>query len=152
MKTKDMVTAIGIFTVMSLFSNAITTKASSASAILNSIPGLCILAIIALVGMLAGRYIPGGIPAAAWVVTIGCIVTVPGFPGSAWINSQVKLVNFVALCTPILAYAGISIGKDIEAFKKSGWRIVVLACAVFIGTYLASAVIAQMILKMLGQI
>lgn len=152
MSTKDMVTAIGIFTLMSLFSNAITTKAASVDAIIATIPGLCILAIIALAGMLAGRYIPGGIPAAAWVVTIGCIVTVPGFPGAEFINAKVKLVNFVALCTPILAYAGISIGKDIEAFKKSGWRIVVLACAVFIGTYLASAIIAQMILKMLGQI
>ena len=152
MKTKDMVLAIAIFTVMSLFSNAITTKAASVSAILNSIPGLCILAIIALVGMLAGKCIPGGIPAAAWVVTIGCIITIPGFPGSEFINAKVKLVNFVALCTPILAYAGIAIGKDLEAFQKTGWRIVVLACSVFIGTYVASAIIAQAILKALGQI
>ncbi|MCQ2358986.1 MAG: DUF340 domain-containing protein [Phascolarctobacterium sp.] len=152
MKTKDMVLAIAIFTVMSLFSNAITTKASSAAAIINSIPGLCILAIIALAGMIAAKFIPGGIPAAAWVVTIGCLVTVPGFPGAEFINAKVKLVNFVALCTPILAYAGISIGKDLDAFQKTGWRIVVLACAVFIGTYLASAVIAQFILKALGQI
>ena len=109
-------------------------------------------AIIALVGMLAGKYVPGGIPAAAWVVTIGCIVTVPGFPGAEFINAKVKLVNFVALCTPILAYAGIAIGKDLDAFQKTGWRIVVLACSVFIGTYLASAIIAQFILKALGQI
>lgn len=152
MKTKDMVLAIAIFTLMSLFSNAITTKAGSVAAVINTIPGLCILAIIALLGMLAGKYIPGGIPAAAWVVTIGCIVTVPGFPGAEFINAKVKLVNFVALCTPILAYAGISIGKDLDAFQKTGWRIVVLACSVFIGTYLASAIIAQFILKALGQI
>lgn len=152
MKTKDMVLAIAIFSVMSLFSNAITTKASSFGAVINSIPGLCILAIIALLGMLAGKYIPGGIPAAAWVVTLGCILTIPGVPGAEFINAKVKLVNFVALCTPILAYSGIAIGKDLDAFKKTGWRIVVLACAVFIGTYVGSAIIAEVILKALGQI
>nr|WP_307897862.1 hypothetical protein [Clostridium botulinum] len=43
-------------------------------------------------------------------------------------------------------------GKDLESFKKSGWRIIVVSCVVFIGTYLGSAVIAQLILKSLGQI
>jgi len=56
------------------------------------------------------------------------------------------------LCTPILAYAGVAIGKDLDAFAKTGWRIVVLSCSIFIGTYVGSAVIAQLILKAMGQI
>jgi NhaP-type Na+/H+ or K+/H+ antiporter len=120
--------------------------------IIQSIPGLLILAVIALVGMMASKYLPGGIPAAAYVVTIGCILTIPGFPGSDIINTYVKSVGFVALCTPILAYAGVAIGKDLDAFAKSGWRICVLAIVVFVGTYIASAIIAQAILKSLGQI
>jgi putative effector of murein hydrolase LrgA (UPF0299 family) len=51
-----------------------------------------------------------------------------------------------------LAYAGVAIGKDLDDFAKSGWRIVVVACVVFIGTYIGSAIIAQAILKYLGQI
>ena len=39
-----------------------------------------------------------------------------------------------------------------DAFKKTGWRIVVLACVIFVGTYLGSAIIAEVILKALGQI
>ena len=69
-----------------------------------------------------------------------------------YINGYVKNVGFVALCTPILAYAGVSIGKDLDAFAKTGWRIVILAIVVFVGTYIASAIIAQCILKALGQI
>ena len=88
----------------------------------------------------------------AWVVTLGCILTIPGVPGSDIINGYVKNVGFVALCTPILAYAGVSIGKDLDAFAKTGWRIVILAIVVFVGTYIASAIIAQCILKALGQI
>ena len=148
MKVKDTIIVLAIVSFMSLFSNVLGTKAN----IIQSIPGLLILAAIALVGMLMSKYLPGGIPAAAYVVTIGCILTVPGVPGSALINSYVKDVGFVALCTPILAYAGVAIGKDLDAFAKSGWRICVLAIVVFIGTYIASAIIAQAILKYLGQI
>ena len=39
-----------------------------------------------------------------------------------------------------------------SAFAKTGWRIVILAIVVFVGTYIASAIIAQCILKALGQI
>lgn len=148
MKIKDTIIVLAIVMFMSLFSNVLGTKAN----ILQSIPGLLILAVIALVGMLCAKYLPGHIPAAAWVVTLGCIVTIPGVPGSDFINAYVKNVGFVALCTPILAYAGVSIGKDLDAFAKTGWRIVVLAIVVFVGTYIGSAIIAQAILKSLGQI
>lgn len=79
-------------------------------------------------------------------------MTIPGFPGSDIVNLYVKKVGFLALCTPILAYAGVAIGKDLDAFAKSGWRICLLAIVVFVGTYIASAIIAQAILKYLGQI
>ena len=136
MNLRDTVITLAIVTFMSLFSNVQGT----------------ILAAIALAGMLLAKYMPGGIPGAAYVVTIGCIVTVPGFPGSEIINGYGKQIGFVALCTPILAYAGISIGKDLDAFAKTGWRICLLSCVVFNGTYIASAIIAQAILTALGQI
>ncbi|MDY6029046.1 MAG: DUF340 domain-containing protein [Acidaminococcaceae bacterium] len=148
MSIKDTIVVLGIVTFMSIVSNVLGTKAD----IIQSIPGLLILCVIAFAGMMMARFLPGGIPAAAYVVTLGCIVTVPGFPGAEWINSYVKNVGFVAICTPILAYAGVAIGKDLDAFAKTGWRIVVLACIVFIGTYIGSAVIAQAILKSIGQI
>lgn len=73
---------------MSLFSNVLGTKAD----IIQSIPGLLILEVIAFVGMLLSKYIPGGIPAAAWVVTLGCILTIPGVPGSDIVNGYVKML------------------------------------------------------------
>ena len=148
MKIKDTIIIIAIVTIMSLFSNVLGTKAN----IMQSIPVLLILAEIAFVGMLLAKYIPGGIPAAAWVVTLGCVLTIPGVPGSELIHSYVKDVGFVALCTPILAYAGVSIGKDLDDFAKTGWRIVLVAIVVFVGTYIGSAIIAQAILQYMGQI
>lgn len=137
-----------ILSVLSLVANSIPGKVGP----LEAIPGMVILIVITVAGILMAEYLPGHIPAAAYVTTLGCILTIPGFPGSEIINLYVKKVGFLALCTPILAYSGVSIGKDLDAFKQTGWRIVILSCVIFIGTYIGSAVIAQLILKGMGQI
>ena len=138
--------------IITAFLSLVANALSSNIPFLDAVPGMVILIAISLAGIIAARVLPGGIPAVAYITTLGCILTYPGFPGSEIVNMYMKKVGFLALCTPILAYAGISIGKDMDAFKKTGWRIVVLACVVFIGTYLGSAVIAEVILKALGQI
>lgn len=138
--------------IITAFLSLVANALSSNIPFLDAVPGMVILIAISLAGIIAARVLPGGIPAVAYITTLGCILTYPGFPGSEIINMYMKKVGFLALCTPILAYAGISIGKDMDAFKKTGWRIVVLACVIFIGTYLGSAIIAEVILKALGQI
>ncbi|WP_075578876.1 DUF340 domain-containing protein [Acidaminococcus massiliensis] len=138
--------------IITAFLSLVANALSSNIPFLDAVPGMVILIAISLAGIIAARVLPGGIPAVAYITTLGCILTYPGFPGSEIVNMYMKEVGFLALCTPILAYAGISIGKDMDAFKKTGWRIVVLACVIFIGTYLGSAVIAEVILKALGQI
>lgn len=148
MSIKDSLIVLLIVSFMSIFSNVLGTGAG----IVESIPGLLILAGIALAGIALAKVLPGNIPSVAYVVTLGCILTYPAVPCSSFINYWVQKVGFVALCTPILAYAGVAIGKDLDAFAKNGWRIVVLACVVFTGTYIGSAIIAQAILKAIGQI
>ena len=51
MKIKDTIIILAIVTFMSLFSNVLGTKAD----IIQSIPGLLILAVIAFVGMLMSK-------------------------------------------------------------------------------------------------
>ena len=58
MNLKDTIIVLAIVTFMSLFSNVLGTKAG----IVESIPGLLILAVIALVGIMLSKYMPGGIP------------------------------------------------------------------------------------------
>ena len=61
-------------------------------------------------------------------------------------------VNFLGTTTPILAYAGISIGLQVLEIKRVGWRLVLVAFCVFLGTFFGSAIIAQIILKLQGLI
>ncbi len=148
MKMTETLQALLICGLMSLVANTVGTK----NAFVDAIPGMLILIALAFVGIWLGKVLPGGIPGVAYVVTIGCILTYPGLPTAEFINAAVSKVGFLQLCTPILAYAGIAICKDLDVFAKSSWRIVAVSCVVFIGTYIGSAVIAQVILKAIGQI
>ncbi len=148
MKLTEILQVLLITGVMSLVANTVGTT----NDLQKAIPGMIILIVIAFIGMWMGRVLPGHIPGAAYIVTIGCILTYPGFPGSEFINASVKHVGFLQLCTPILAYAGIAICKDLDVFVQSSWRIVLISIVVFVGTYIGSAVIAQIILKSMGQI
>ena len=79
---------------------------------------------------------------------MGCNIS----PFQNWIVTNISKVNLMALCTPILAYAGIAIGKDLDDFKKQGVSIVIVSILTFIGTFVGSAVIAEVVLKVTGQI
>ncbi len=119
---------------------------------IDALPGILILVFIAFLGIILSKLIPLKIPSVAYIVTIATILTIPGGPFAKVISAYTAKVNFLALCTPILAYAGIYTGKNIDSLKKTGWRILVLGLFVILGTYLGSAIIAQFILKILGEI
>ena len=128
-----------------------------------SIPGMLILFVFVFAGVLCKRYIPLKLPAAAYIVTIGCIVCIPGAPGSTGPVSQfmnalsdtimkyVNEINFMSLTTPVLAYAGLSLAKDLGILKESGWKLAVVSIFVFIGTFLGSALIADIVMHTMGQ-
>lgn len=124
---------------------------AAAELFVQAIPGIIVLLAIIALGVLMARLIPWkGLPTVAYIVTLACIITVPGFPGAAQLTAWTSKVNFVGLCTPILAYAGLAVGKDIKVLKTQGWRIVLVGLFVFIGTFLGSAFIAEIVFRMTG--
>lgn len=148
MKLRDSIIVLLITAAITVVGNFVGYDVG----IIEAIPGTLILVAIAVAGIILADIIPIGIPAVAYIVTLSTIVTVPGFPGASFITPLVAKVNFLALATPILGYAGIYTGSNLDSLKKTGWRIFVLAIFVMIGTYLGSAVIAHILLKFLGQI
>ncbi len=61
-------------------------------------------------------------------------------------------VNFLGTTTPILAFAGIAVGTQVDRLKQLSWKLVVVAFAVFLGTFFGSAVVAEIVLKIQGLI
>lgn len=167
-KMKDLLGILFIAAFLVLCGNAVIAvkaqKASFITAFVESIPGMLILIAFAVAGVLCKRYIPIKLPAAAYIVTIGCILSIPGAPGSTsavanfmnamsgTIMGYVGKISFMSLTTPVLAYAGLSLAKDLDALKESGWKLVLVSIFVFIGTFIGSAAIADVVLRMTGQI
>lgn len=148
MKFLEIVAVLVIVGIMSLVGNLV----GPGNGIAESLPGMMFLMALCIAGIGLGKIVPGNIPSVAWIVLLGCIVTYPDFPGASVLSQWVKKVDFLSLTTPILAYAGLSLGKDMDLLKKTGWRIVVVSIAVFIGTYIGSALIAHFTLALTGQL
>jgi len=119
---------------------------------IEALPGMLILLAIVVAGYLLSKAVPIKLPTIAYISAIAIIVSIPGVPGASYVTQYVGNVRFLALATPVLAYAGISIAKDLSSFKQQGAKVVVIALLTFTGTFIASAVIAQVVLNLMGTI
>lgn len=117
----------------------------------DSLLGAFVVAGIAAIGFLISK-LPyfGKLPMIFWVSIVAIYASTSLFPWSEFVLTTTKKVQFLAICTPILAYAGLAVGKDLEMFKKISWRIVPVALAVFAGTFLFAAILAHFTLQWEG--
>ena len=113
--------------------------------------GVLILVAISALGALLSM-LPGfkKLTMVFWVSLIAVVVSLPQFPGSDVLLSYTKQVNFLAITTPILAYGGLCLGKDLEAFRQLSWRIVPVALAVAAGSFLCATFLAEIMLHLEG--
>ncbi len=143
---QEWVLLLGIFGITSLVGN----WAGYDILPLAAVPGMIMLIVICLAGFILKELIPVNFPSIAYISIIGVIVSMPWFPGSEKVVEWTTEVQLLALATPILAYAGIAIGRSWTDFVKLGWKTIVVAALVMLGTFLGSAVIAEIILRFQG--
>lgn len=117
-----------------------------------ALPGIIVLIIVSMVGLYLGEVIPWKVPAVVYISLLAIIISMPNVPGSVYVVKWTSEVNLLALTTPVLAYAGIAIGRSWADFAKIGWKSIIVGTLVLLGTYLGSAVIAELILRMQGVI
>lgn len=133
-----------------------TMKAGAPVTPLEAVPGMLILLACTLAGCAVYELInlvsPKNLPAIAYISLIAIIVTIPGVPFAEFSSAAMGKIGLLPLCTPILAYAGISLGKDMDTFKEQGVAIVLVALFTFVGTFIGSAIIAQIVLSVTGVI
>ncbi|WP_295810222.1 hypothetical protein [uncultured Nitratireductor sp.] len=145
-KKPDLVQHAVLLVVVSLIALVGNTVATDAT-IIQGLIGLAVLYAIAMVGLVLTYAVPVGLPSVAWISLVGILVTLPWTPGSAWVLDKVSHVNFLTLATPCLAYAGIAITRrEIGIAKSSGWKLFIVAVFVMTGTYIGSAIIADLFL------
>lgn len=126
---------------------------SKGISITTALPGMLIMIVAAMIAMILKDMFPKSIfPAFGFATLIGLALSIPGNPVSDVFNAQVANINFMAITTPLLAFAGISVGNKIEDLKKMSWKIVVLSLVVFTTIFFACASIGHIVLKLQGVI
>ena len=117
-----------------------------------ALPGMVLVTLVVITGLALKEFLPFKFPAFAWVTLLALIFSLPAFPGSDVFMKLTNKVDFLSTTTPILAFAGISVGNKIDVLKKLSWKLVVIALIVFTSTYFGSALISQLILSLQGKI
>ncbi|MGI5963836.1 MAG: hypothetical protein ACOX7N_09035 [Lawsonibacter sp.] len=143
----DWLMMLLIFGGMTLIINTFSYK----SPLVDAVPGMFILLAITYVGMLLAKVIPLKIPAIIYISVIALVISLPCFGAvSEFVYNSTNQISTLGLCTVILAYSGVAIGKNWAEFRKMGWKGIVVTMCVIFGTFLGSAVVAHLVLKAQG--
>ena len=113
------------------------------TSMLEALPGVALIILAVLVGDLIYVGTKRKLPAVCWISLVAMAMTFPQVPYAAEVAELTGKVSFLALITPLLSFAGLSLAKDIPAFRRLGWRIVVVSLMANAGVFLAAAAIAQ---------
>lgn len=115
---------------------------------MDSVPGILILLAISFVSVVISKLVPFKLPVIAYCSLIGLLVASPLCPAREFVIEAAGKINFTAPLTMVGAYAGISISDQLKEFAKQGWKMLLIAALVMIGTFTCSAIIVQIVLSM----
>ena len=120
----------------------------------DSIIGVLLLSAISLVGLTISNFMSRFVklPSMIYVSLLGLLLACPVSPVKDIIVETTTPVAFLAPATALGAFAGISLGKDLKEFAKMGWKLVLITLFVITGTFIFSALVADVVLKIIGVI
>ena len=120
----------------------------------DSIIGVLLLSAISLIGLTISKFMSRFVklPSMMYVSLLGLLLACPVSPVKDIVVETTTPVAFLAPATALGAFAGISLGKDLKDFKKMGWKLVLITLFVITGTFIFSALVADIVLKMTGAI
>lgn len=117
-----------------------------------SVPGVCILLIISVVSVLISKIVPLQLPVIAYCSILGLILACPISPVREFVIESANKINFTAPLTMVGAFAGLSISDQIRQFVKQGWKMILIGIFVMTGTFIGSAIVAQVVLTITNAI
>ena len=120
----------------------------------DSIIGVLLLSAISLIGLTISKFMSRFVklPSMMYVSLLGLLLACPVSPVKDIVVGTTTPVAFLAPATALGAFAGISLGKDLKDFAKIGWKLVLITLFVITGTFIFSALVADIVLKMTGAI
>jgi hypothetical protein len=109
----------------------------------DTFPGMLVMLLAVAIGDLLARMTGRKIPAVCWVSLVAMAITSPLCPWAAQMVAITGKINFLSVTPVMLTFAGLSLAKDIPAFRRLGWRIVLVSFAANAGTFLGATLVAE---------
>ncbi|WLE00989.1 DUF3100 domain-containing protein (plasmid) [Agrobacterium leguminum] len=111
---------------------------------LDALPAMIVMALIIGLGTLVYRLLAfTKVPVVCWISLVAVLATASFSPTAAYVSPLAAKVALLPLVTPVLAYAGLSLAKDLPILKNLGWRIVVVSLVANAGTFICGTLIAE---------
>ncbi|MBF8437483.1 hypothetical protein I0Q91_10350 [Halanaerobiaceae bacterium Z-7014] len=118
---------------------------------IEAIPGMIMIIVLSQLALIIKDAFPNiRFPAFAWASLAALLLSMPFMPTQDIFLEYTDRIEFLGTTTPILAFAGISVGNKIQKLKSLSWKVFVVAIFVFVGTFFGSAIVAHIVLTMQG--
>ncbi|MFT4066673.1 DUF3100 domain-containing protein [Paraburkholderia sp.] len=114
---------------------------------LASLPGIFFILVCVITGNWLYNITGKRLPAVCWVSFIGLALTQPYCPWASEISAWSGKIDFLGVATPMLTFAGLGIAKDLPAFRRLGWKIVLTSLCANAGTFVGATVIAEYLIR-----
>lgn len=108
-----------------------------------TVAGMAIVLGVVIVGDWIARLFKHKVPIVCCVSILAMYFTSPWFPWAQDVIELTTKVNFMAATPVMLTFAGLSLAKDIPAFRRLGWRIVLVSFAANAGTFIGATLVAE---------
>lgn len=116
--------------------------------------GLFLLGVFAILGIIINKLLSKcpisfirDFPILGWTSMVSLIFCL----FSQEVIKAINGVDFLSITTPILTFAGISVANRLGDLKDLSWKVAITGIFVFLGTYLGSAILAQIGLFIVGK-
>lgn len=147
-KLREDFNNIAVALILSILFSMVCNIVGYDTGITQSLPGLLILGVISLIGYVLSYIVPiKKITAVLWISFIAIFISSPISPVSEQVIFHVGNVSLMSVVTPILAYAGVLVGKDWAKFKELGLKAVIISIVVMAGTFLVSSLMGDFFMK-----
>lgn len=125
----------------------------SGASFIEAIPGALLMVAIIIASLKIKELLPKvPLPAFAWATLIALVLSLPSSPTAGWFMEYTDKIGFLATTTPLLAFAGLSVGNQLDKLKALSWKIVVIALVVFTAAFFGASAVAHIVLKLTGVI
>ncbi|MBE1274116.1 hypothetical protein [Enterovibrio baiacu] len=144
-----------ILTDMKLVSLAIvlagfTQFLTNGTAPLEMVDSFIAMSVIVFLSLVAKKFLPSSLPTFAYATIIGILICLPETAVRTYFLESVGKIQFLSVCVPLLAFAGLSVGGQMEELKKMSWKVIVIFLIVATSCFFGASMIAQIGFQMKG--